>query len=255
MEETRMRLRDKVCIITGGASGIGRAASLIFAREGALVVVADRSTEAAEQAAAEAGNGAFAVAVDVSKSKDVRRMIDSVVERCGRINVLVNNAGYGIPGDVTQTDEDAWDALMAVNVNGVFLGCKYVIPQMRKQGGGCIVNTASVVANVGIRDRAAYCASKGAVAALTRAMALDHVADNIRINAVAPGTIDSPYFQEMFATSPRATELRRDLEGRQAMNRLGQPEEIANGMLFLASDEASFMTGSVVMIDGGMTAQ
>jgi NAD(P)-dependent dehydrogenase (short-subunit alcohol dehydrogenase family) len=255
MEETRMRLRDKVCIITGGASGIGRAASLIFAREGALVVIADRSSEAAEKVAAEAGQGAFAVTVDVSSSKDVRRMIDSVVARCGRIDVLVNNAGYGIPGDVTQTDEDAWDALIAVNVNGVFLGCKYVIPQMRKQGGGCIINTASVVASVGIRDRAAYCASKGAVAALTRAMALDHVADNIRINAVAPGTIDSPYFQDMFATSPRAAELRRDLEGRQAMNRLGQPEEIANGMLFLASDEASFMTGSVMMIDGGMTAQ
>jgi meso-butanediol dehydrogenase/(S,S)-butanediol dehydrogenase/diacetyl reductase len=250
-----MRLRDKVCIITGGASGIGRAASLIFAREGATVAIADRSSEAAEKVAAEAGHGAFAITVDVSKSNDVRRMIDTVVARCGRIDVLVNNAGYGIPGDVTQTDEDAWDALMAVNVNGVFLGCKYVIPQMRKQGSGCIINTASVVANVGIRDRAAYCASKGAVAALTRAMALDHVADNIRINAVAPGTIDSPYFQEMFATSPRAAELRRDLEGRQAMNRLGQPEEIANGMLFLASNEASFMTGSVMMIDGGMTAQ
>jgi NAD(P)-dependent dehydrogenase (short-subunit alcohol dehydrogenase family) len=144
---------------------------------------------------------------------------------------------------------------MAVNVNGVFFGCKYAIPAMRAAGGGSIVNTASVVAAVGIRDRAAYCASKGAVAALTRAMALDHVGDKIRINAIAPGTIDSPYFQDMFAKSPRAAELRRELESRQAMNRLGQPEEIANGMLFLASDEASFMTGAVLTVDGGMTAQ
>lgn len=250
-----MRLHDKVCLITGGASGIGRAASLIFAREGATVAVADRSEDGARKVAEEAGHGAFAVTVDVSKSADVERMIETVVARCGRIDVLVNNAGYGIPGDVTQTTEDDWNALMAVNVNGVFLGCKYAIPQMRKQGGGVIINTASIVSNVGIRDRAAYCASKGAVAALTRAMALDHVADNIRINAVAPGTIDSPYFQDMFAKSPRAAELRRELEGRQAMNRLGQPEEIANGMLFLASDESSFMTGSVMMIDGGMTAQ
>lgn len=250
-----MRLRDKLCVITGGASGIGRATSLVFAREGATVIVADRSENAAKAVAEQAGGGAFALTGDVSKSADVSRMIEEVVARCGRLDVLVNNAGYGIPGDVTQTSEDDWNALMAVNVNGVFFGCKYAIPHMRKQGGGAIVNTASIVANVGIRDRAAYCASKGAVAALTRAMALDHVADNIRINAVAPGTIDSPYFQEMFAKSPRAAEMRRELEARQAMNRLGQPEEIANGILFLASDEASFVTGSVMMVDGGMTAQ
>lgn len=250
-----MRLRDKICVVTGGASGIGRATSLVFAREGATVIVADRSEDAARIVAAEAGNGAFAIAVDVSKSNDVADMVDTVVARCGRLDVIVNNAGYGIPGDVTQTSEDDWNALMAVNVNGVFFGCKHAILQMRKQGGGAIVNTASIVANVGIRDRAAYCASKGAVAALTRAMALDHVADKIRVNAVAPGTIDSPYFQEMFAKSPRAAEMRRELEARQAMNRLGQPEEIANAILFLASDEASFVTGSVMMVDGGMTAQ
>jgi meso-butanediol dehydrogenase/(S,S)-butanediol dehydrogenase/diacetyl reductase len=250
-----MRLRDKICVVTGGASGIGRATSLIFAREGATVIVADRSEDAAKAVAAEASSGSFALAVDVARSGDVSRMIEEVIARCGRVDVLVNNAGYGIPGDVTQTSEDEWNALMAVNVNGVFFGCKYAIPHMRKQGGGAIVNTASIVANVGIRDRAAYCASKGAVAALTRAMALDHVADNIRINAVAPGTIDSPYFQEMFAKSPHAAEMRRELEARQAMNRLGQPEEIANGILFLASDEASFVTGSVMMVDGGMTAQ
>jgi meso-butanediol dehydrogenase / (S,S)-butanediol dehydrogenase / diacetyl reductase len=253
--EEAMRLRDKICIITGGASGIGKAACVMFAREGATVIVADKSLKPAAEVASLAGNGAVAMEMDAADSKSVQRMTKQTVERFGRIDVLVNNAGYGIPGNVVQTDEDDWDKLMAVNVNGVFFGCKYVIPVMQKQGGGAIVNTASIVATVGIRDRAAYCASKGAVAALTRAMALDHVADNIRINAIAPGTIDSPYFQDMFAKSPRAAELRRELEARQAMNRLGKPDEIAAGMLFLASDEASFMTGSILTIDGGMTAQ
>jgi NAD(P)-dependent dehydrogenase (short-subunit alcohol dehydrogenase family) len=250
-----MRLRDKICIITGGASGIGKAACVMFAREGAKVTVADKSLEPATEVASLAGNGAVAMEMDAANSKSVQRTIKQTVERFSRIDVLVNNAGYGIPGNVVQTDEDDWDRLMAVNVNGVFFGCKHAIPVMQKQGGGAIVNTASIVAAVGIRGRAAYCASKGAVAALTRAMALDHVADNIRINAIAPGTIDSPYFQDMFSKSPRAAELRRELEARQAMNRLGKPEEIAAGMLFLASDEASFMTGSILTIDGGMTAQ
>jgi meso-butanediol dehydrogenase / (S,S)-butanediol dehydrogenase / diacetyl reductase len=236
-----MRLRDKVCII--------------FAREGATVVVADKSLRAAAEVASAAGNGAVEMEADVADSTQVQRMIRETVGRFGRLDVLVNNAGYGFPGSVTETAEEDWNKLMAVNVNGVFFGCKYAIPEMRARGGGAIVNTASVVAVVGIRDRAAYCASKGAVAALTRAMALDHVADNIRINAIAPGTIDSPYFQEMFAKSERAVELRRELESRQAMNRLGRPEEIANGILFLASDESSFMTGTVLTIDGGMTAQ
>ena len=250
-----MRLQGKVCIITGGGSGIGRAACLLFAREGATVVVADKSVSAAEQVAASAGNGAISLEVDVAESASVKRMIDAAIQKFGRIDVLVNNAGYGFTGNVVGTDEDAWNKLMQVNVNGVFFGCKYAIPEMAKRGGGSIVNTASVVSIVGIRDRAAYCASKGAVAALTRAMALDHVGDKIRVNAVCPGTIDSPYFQEIFAKSPQAAELRRQLESRQAMNRLGQPEEIANGMLFLASDESSFMTGAVLTIDGGMTAQ
>jgi len=250
-----MRLDGKICIITGGGSGIGRAACLLFAKEGAKVVVADKARDAAERVAAEAGNGAWPVEVDVASSRSVQAMIAATVQRFGRIDVLVNNAGYGIAGSVVETSEADWDRLMAVNVNGVFYGCKYVIPVMQKQGGGVIVNTASVVASVGIRNRAAYCASKGAVAALTRAMALDHVGDGIRINCVAPGTIDSPYFSEILGKSENPAELRRQLEARQAMNRLGRPEEIAAGMLFLASDESSFMTGAMLTIDGGMTAQ
>jgi meso-butanediol dehydrogenase/(S,S)-butanediol dehydrogenase/diacetyl reductase len=250
-----MRLQGKTCVITGGASGIGQAACRLFAREGATVVVADKMLVAAQEVASAIAGNAIAIEVDVAKSNSVQNLIETVIHRYDRLDVLVNNAGYGFAGTVTDTSEADWNQLMQVNVNGVFFGCKYAIPEMAKRGGGSIINTASVVANVGIRGRAAYCASKGAVAALTRAMALDHVADNIRINAICPGTIDSPYFQHIFATAPNAAELRRELEARQAMNRLGRPEEIAAGMVFLASDESSFMTGSLLTIDGGMTAQ
>jgi NAD(P)-dependent dehydrogenase (short-subunit alcohol dehydrogenase family) len=255
MEKMSQRLKDKVCLITGGGSGIGRATCELFAREGAKVVVADKLLSAARVVAALIGEAAIAIEVDVAQSASVRSMIDATIRDLGRLDVLINNAGYGIPGSVVETSEDDWDKLMAVNVNGVFFGCKYAIPVMKQQGGGVIVNTASIVANVGIRNRAAYCASKGAVAALTRAMALDHVNDNIRVNCVAPGTIDTPYFEDIIRKSERPQELRRELEARQAMNRLGRPEEIANAFLFLASDESSFSTGSMLIVDGGMTAQ
>ena len=250
-----MRLAGKVCIVTGGGSGIGRATCLLFAQEGGRIVVADKSLDAAETVAGEVGEAAIAHRTDVSDSQSVRAMLKQTVDRFGRLDVLVNNAGYGIPGSVVETDEADWDRLMAVNLNGVFYGCKYAIPIMRERGGGVVVNTASVVATVGIRDRAAYCASKGAVAALTRAMALDHVAEGIRINCIAPGTIDSPYFKEMLADSERPEALRRELEQRQAMNRLGTPEEIARGILYLACDDSSFVTGTMLTVDGGMTAR
>jgi meso-butanediol dehydrogenase/(S,S)-butanediol dehydrogenase/diacetyl reductase len=250
-----MRLKDKVCIVTGGGSGIGRATCLLFAREGARVAVADKRKEAAEAVAAECGGGAVALAVDVSVSEQVERMVDDTVARFGRLDVLVANAGYGITGSVVETDEDAWEALMAVNVRGVYLCAKHAIPAMKRTGGGVIVNTASVVASIGIRNRAAYCASKGAVAALTRAIAIDHVAEGIRCNAVAPGTIDTPYFDEILRKSPVAADTRKALEARQLLGRLGTPEEIAAGILFLASDESRFATGSILTLDGGMTAQ
>jgi NAD(P)-dependent dehydrogenase (short-subunit alcohol dehydrogenase family) len=154
-----------------------------------------------------------------------------------------------------ETDEDAWDALMAVNVRGVFLCSKYAIPVMKANGGGTIVNTASVVAAVGIANRAAYCASKGAVAALTRAIAIDHVGDGIRCNAIAPGTIDTPYFDDILSKSADAAATRKALAARQLLGRLGTPEEIAAGILFLASDESRFATGTILTLDGGMTAQ
>jgi meso-butanediol dehydrogenase/(S,S)-butanediol dehydrogenase/diacetyl reductase len=253
-----MRLKDKIAIVTGGGSGIGHQTSRLFAAEGATVIVADRNQANAEKVAAEItseGGRAVPRVVDVTKAAEVEALINGTAARHGRLDILVNNAGYGIAGTVVNTTEEDWDALIAVNVKGVFLGCKYAIPIMEKQGGGAIVNTASTVSRVGIPNRAAYVASKGAVGTLTKAMALDHVAANIRINAVAPGTIESPYFDEIFRKSNDAKALRAQLEARQPMNRLGKPVEIANAILFLASDEASFCTGTILFVDGGWTAR
>jgi meso-butanediol dehydrogenase/(S,S)-butanediol dehydrogenase/diacetyl reductase len=253
-----MRLAQKVCLITGGGSGIGRATALLFAVEGARLVIADKLADRAQAvASACAGKGADAIAVaaDVANSADAKRIVEVAVKRFGRLDVLVNNAGYGIAGSVVETDEAAWDALMAVNVRGVFLCSKYAIPAMKANGGGTIVNTASVVASVGIANRAAYCASKGAVAALTRAIAVDHVGEGIRCNAIAPGTIDTPYFDEILKNSADPAATRKALASRQLLGRLGTPEEIATGILFLASDESRFATGTILTLDGGMTAQ
>ncbi|AMJ59407.1 SDR family oxidoreductase [Bosea sp. PAMC 26642] len=252
-----MKLADRIAIVTGAGSGIGHEAAKLFASEGATVIVADRDQASAQRVAAEiesSGGRAIAHHVDVSKEAEVAAMIEAVVAQHGRLDILVNNAGFGFAGTVVTTSEADWDALMAVNVKGVFFGCKHAIPVMEKQGGGVIVNTASAVANVGIAERAAYVASKGAVQALTRAMAIDHVAAKIRINCVAPGTIESPYFTEILK-APNSAELRRGLEQRQAMERLGQPIEIARAMLFLASDDSSFSTGSTLTADGGWTAR
>jgi len=250
-----MRVKDKVCVITGGGSGIGRATALLFAQEGARLVVADkRNAQAVAAECANTGAQAMAVDVAVAVAADVRRMIEAAVERFRRLDVLVNNAGYGITGSVVDTDEEAWDALMAANVRGVFLCSKYAIPAMKRSGGGTIVNTASVVAAVGIAS-AAYCASKGAVAALTRAIAIDHVGDGIRCNAIAPGTIDTPYFSDILKSSADPAATRKALAARQLLGRLGTPEEIAAEILFLASDESRFATGTILTLDGGMTAR
>jgi len=253
-----MRLTSKTAIITGAGSGIGRAAALLFAREGAAVCVVDRDSERASSVSEEiaaAGGKSFATKADVGNLSQVSAMVAAAHQKWGRIDILVNNAGYGIAGTVVNTEEADWNALMSTNVNGVFFGCKAVIPIMAKQGGGSIINTASAASVVGIYNRAAYVASKGAVAALTRAMAMDHADENVRINCVGAGTVESPYYDKLFAESPDAAGLRRHLEERQLFNRLGKPEEIANAMLFLASDESSFCTGSTLFADGGWTAR
>lgn len=252
------RLSGKVCLVTGGGSGIGRATCELFMSEGARVAVMDKNAGAAEETCrkvAQHGAEAISIHADIGRTDDVDRMIDETIDRFGSLDVLVNNSGYGIAGSVTETSDEDWDALMNVNVTGVFRACRKAVPIMTAAGGGVIVNVASVVANVGIIDRAAYCASKGAVAALTRAMALDHVGENIRVNAIAPGTIHSPYFDEILARSENADEILAGLQNRQAMKRLGKPLEIAHGILYLASDDSSFCTGTILTVDGGMTAQ
>lgn len=250
-----MRLKGKIAIITGGGAGIGEATAKVFAREGATVVVADKNLANAKKVAAAIGNGATALEVDTAKGASVKAMIDGTVAKYGRLDILFNNAGYGITGNVVETSEEDWAALLSVNINGVFYGCKYAIPHMAKQGGGVIVNTASTTSVAGIKDRAAYVTSKGAVAAMTRAMALDHVHQNIRINAVGPGTVETQYFSKILETHPDPKGFKRALEVRQPMDRLGRPEEIANAVLFLASDESSFCTGTVLFADGGWTAR
>lgn len=253
-----MQLQNRTALITGAGSGIGRAMALLFAREGARIFAADLSGDDARETArmvSEGGGDAEALAVDVSRSADVQGMIDGCLRRFGRIDILCNNAGVGSTQTVVDTPEDLWDRVFEVNVRGIFLGCKYGIPPMTEAGGGVIVNTASVAGLVGLRNRAAYCASKGAVVSLTRAVAVDHVSQNIRCNCICPGTVDSPWVGRLLEQAPDPQAERAALTARQPMGRLGQPEEIAQAALYLAADTGSFITGSALVIDGGLTMQ
>jgi NAD(P)-dependent dehydrogenase (short-subunit alcohol dehydrogenase family) len=249
-----MRLQNKVAIVTGAAAGIGAATARLFATEGAKVVVADWDGEGAAAVASEIGEAALAVSVDVRREADVERMIAATTERFGGLDILVNNAGKGLLGDVVAIAEADWDDTISINLKSVYLCSKHAVPLLRARGGGTIVNTASNVAQVGIKARAAYVAAKGGVAALTRAMALDYAEDSIRVNAVAPGVIWSRYYEKMLDTVPDPDAFVAGLKARAPMARMGTPEEIASIMLWLASDESSFATGALFTVDGGMTA-
>lgn len=244
-----MELKDKICIVTGGASGIGRAIATLFAKNGANVVIADVNADAAEAVAKEIGG--VGIGCNVANNASVEAMVAKALTINGRVDVLVNNAGFGITGNVVTIAEEDWDRLMSVNLKGMFLCSKHVVPIMTRQQSGSIINTTSYTATAAIADRTAYVASKGGVSALTRAMALDHAKDGIRVNAVAPGTIDSPYFDRIFAQSKDPDGLRSAFNARAALNRMGTPDEIAEAFLFLASDRSRFATGSVLTIDGG----
>jgi 2-keto-3-deoxy-L-fuconate dehydrogenase len=243
-----VRLEGKVAVVTGAASGIGAAIAARFAVEGARVVGGDVDEQALR---ASAGDSITCVAVDVADEDSVANLIHEA-ERVAPVDVLVNVAGIGSTTTAPDTPVDLWDRVFAVNARGTFLCCKHAIPAMANRRRGSIVNIASVAALVGFRNRAAYCASKGAVLALTRALALDHVADGIRVNCVCPGTIDSPWVRRLVQDAGESLD---DLRARQPMGRLGTPEEVAEAALYLAEDGAGFVTGSTLTIDGGITAQ
>jgi NAD(P)-dependent dehydrogenase (short-subunit alcohol dehydrogenase family) len=238
------RFTDKRALVTGAASGIGEATARLLHAEGAEVVLADVDAERLESLAAELGDRVAAQVLDVRDEAQV-------APAAAGVDVLVNVAGIGSTQDAPGTPLELWEDVFAVNARGTFLCCKHAIPGMRERGGGAIVNVSSVAALVGLRNRAAYSASKGAVVALTRALAVDHVADGIRVNAVCPGTVDSPWVRRLVEELGESLDA---LRARQPMGRLGTTDEIAEAIAYLASDSAAFVTGSVLVIDGGLTA-
>jgi 2-keto-3-deoxy-L-fuconate dehydrogenase len=238
------RFTGKRALVTGAGSGIGEAVARAMHGEGAEVRLADLRANAVEAIAAELGDRATAVELDVRDESAVGRVTTDV-------DVLANIAGVGSTTTGPDTTVEVWDDVFAVNARGTFLCCKHAIPAMVERGGGSIVNMGSVAGLVGLRNRAAYCASKGAVISLTRALAIDHVADGVRVNAVCPGTVDSPWVRRLV---DEVGESLDELRARQPMGRLGSVDEIAAAVLYLASDDAAFVTGSAFVIDGGLTA-
>lgn len=249
-----MQLENKVAIVTGAGSGIGAATALRFAIEGAKVLVADIRMHKADQVAADIedqGGVAFACEVNVARPESVEAMIATCINQFGRLDVLFNNAGTVIPGTAPELSVENWDLVMNVNVRSVFLGAKYAVPHMEAQGSGAIINTASISGLHGDGASVVYAASKAAVINLTRALSTDHAANGVRVNAICPGTIATPPVQRMMSDEDAH---RRNIEAH-AMGRLGQPEEIANAALWLASDESSFVTGESIVVDGGLRAR
>lgn len=251
-----MRLKDKVALITGAGSGIGRETSLLFAGEGAKIVVVDINDVGGEETVrlvqSRAGQATYAHA-DVSKAADCERMIRIAEARYGQLNILFNNAGisHALDDDAIKTDEEVWDLTMAVNLKGVFLGCKYGIPALRRAGGGTIINTASFVALVGAATpQLAYTASKGGVLSMTRELATIHARENIRVNALCPGPLHTELLMKYLDTEEKKQRRLVHIP----MGRFGQASEIAKAALFLASDDSSFVTGATFMVDGGITA-
>jgi NAD(P)-dependent dehydrogenase (short-subunit alcohol dehydrogenase family) len=251
-----MRLENKVALITGAGSGIGRETALLFAKEGANVVVADVNDEAGQKVVQEleaAGGQAVYAHADVSKAAEAEAMIRIAEDTFGHLHVLFNNAGisHAKDDDAVHTDEDVWDLTMNINLKGVFLGCKYGIPALRRAGGGSIINTASFVAVLGAATpQLAYTASKGGVLAMTRELATIHARENIRVNALCPGPLRTELLMKYLDTE----EKRQRRLVHIPMGRFGEAHEIAKAALYLASDESSFTTGATFLVDGGITA-
>ena len=249
-----MRVAGKVALVSGGARGIGAATSRLLAREGAAVVLADvleAEGKATEAEIAEAGGRATFMRLDVTDEENWQQVIDATVATYGKLDVVVNNAGISGRTTVEETAAETWDRVMAVNGKGVFLGTKLAIPELRRAGGGSIINISSIYGIVGSETSAAYHASKGAVRIFTKSAAIQYAGEGIRVNSVHPGFVDSP----MTAASHALPEVHNLRIERTPLGRMGTPEDIAAGILYLASDESSFVTGSELVIDGGMTAR
>ncbi len=249
-------LENKVALVTGGSSGIGRACALAFAREGAKVVVADvlvRGGEETVQMIKEAGGESIFVKTDVSKTADVEALVKRAVDTYGRLDCAINNAGIeGIMAPTADYTEENWERVININLKGVWLCMKFEIPEMQKQGGGAIVNMASVAGLVGFQGMPAYCASKGGIIQLTKVAALEYAKAGIRVNAVCPGVIRTPMVERVTGGNPEAEAQFTAME---PVGRMGTPEEIAESVVWLCSDAASFVTGHPMVVDGGLVAQ
>ncbi|HEV2274212.1 MAG TPA: SDR family oxidoreductase [Acidobacteriaceae bacterium] len=252
-----MKLRGKVAIVTGAASGIGRASAAAFAREGARVIVVDIDQQRGEECAAQIlahGGEAFFDRTDVSSNVDVRRMVADTIARWGRIDILFNNAGIVLVKPLEETSEEEWDHLMAINVKAAFLAIKHVVPEMRRTGGGSILNTGSIGSMVGQLSTPAYIASKGAIALLTKSLALDYGRDHIRVNCLCPGITDTPMLRQHLGAGPEGeAKIQRRLS-RVPLGKLLQPEDVAQAALYLVSDESIGVTGITHIVDGGLLA-
>ena len=250
------RLQGKVAIVTGAGTGIGRACALAMAREGARLALVGRRHEKLQELARDIGDSSqtITIAADVSKKPDIENLLARTVARFGSINVLLNNAGVLHIGNVEQITEEQWDETFNVNVRGLWMLSRAVLPQMRKAGGGAIINVASVLGINGARNRASYAPSKGAVVLLTKCMAIDHGHENIRVNAICPSFVETDLTAAVLRGVPDPQAVRRERITLHPLGRLGQPEDIAGLAVYLASDESSWVTGSVFPVDGGYLA-
>lgn len=255
------RLEGKRVIVTGAGAGIGRAIALRLAEEGGRIALADIDEDAAKEVAGEIGGAdeidgdTLVHKTDVTKSGDVEALVKHVVSEWEGLDVMVNNAGVGIASNVVEATEEDYDKMMDVCVRGTYLGMKYAIPAIRDSGGGSVINMSSIAALVGLNDRAIYCAAKGAILSMTRAAAIDHIEEGVRVNCIAPGTVDTPWIARITSTYDDPEEARATMQARQPHNRFVTPEEIAAMAAYLASDEAGSAIGACMTVDGGMTAR
>jgi NAD(P)-dependent dehydrogenase (short-subunit alcohol dehydrogenase family) len=249
------RLEGKRAVVTGAGAGIGRSIALRLASEGARVALADVDEEAVEKVASEIDGETLVRRTDVTRAEEVEELVASAVEAWGGLDVMVNNAGVGVAATVVDTTEEDYERVMDVCVRGTLLGMKYAIPAIRDAGGGSVINMSSVAALVGITDRAVYSAAKGAILSMTRAAAIDHVGEGVRVNCIAPGTVDTPWIDRITSGYDDPEEARAKMQARQPHSRFVTPEEIAAMAAYLASDEAASCIGACMIVDGGVTAR